>query len=184
VDGHKWLQVPYDCGYAIVRNPDAHRRTMTIAASYLPTAAHDERDPSHFVPELSRRARGFATWAMIRHLGRAGIAEMIERHRQLAADMARSLKAEPGVHILGEVALYQVLVRFGSAGIDADADRMTEQTIALVQAGGDYFVGGAKWRDRWVMRLSIISAPTNRRDIDRASGAICTAWRAVRDGRT
>ena len=87
-DGHKWLQTPYDCGYAIVRDADAHRRAMTIAASYLPPVAEGERDPSHFVPELSRRARGFATWAMIRHLGRDGIAAMVAEHCRLAARMA------------------------------------------------------------------------------------------------
>src|SRR5690242_1678492 len=74
IDGHRWLQTPCDCGYAIVRDAEAHRRAMTISASYLPPAAAGDRDPTHFVPELSRRARGFATWAMIRHLGRAGIA--------------------------------------------------------------------------------------------------------------
>jgi glutamate/tyrosine decarboxylase-like PLP-dependent enzyme len=72
IDGHKWLQTPYDCGYATVRDAEAHRRAMTIAASYLPPVAEGDRDPTLFVPELSRRARGFATWAMIRHLGRAG----------------------------------------------------------------------------------------------------------------
>jgi glutamate/tyrosine decarboxylase-like PLP-dependent enzyme len=79
-DGHKWLQTPYENGYAIVRNTEAHRRAMTIAASYLPPVAEGDRDPSHFVPELSRRARGFPTWAMIRHLGRAGIAAMVAEH--------------------------------------------------------------------------------------------------------
>ena len=79
-DGHKWLQTPYDCGYAIVRHAEAHRRAMTIAASYLPGAGTAERDPSQFVPELSRRARGFSTWAMLRHFGRAGVARMVQRH--------------------------------------------------------------------------------------------------------
>ena len=87
-DGHKWLQTPYDSGYAIVRNELAHRRAVTIAASYLPLAAEGERDPSHYVPELSRRARGFATWAMIRHLGRSGIAAMVERHCEVARVMS------------------------------------------------------------------------------------------------
>ncbi len=75
VDGHKWLQTPYDCGYAIVKDSEAHARAMQIAASYLPSAGDGPRNPSDYVPELSRRARGFATWAMIRHLGRNGIAE-------------------------------------------------------------------------------------------------------------
>ena len=83
-DGHKWLQTPYDCGYAIARDAEAHRRAITIAASYLPPVAEGDRDPTHFVPELSRRARGFVTWAMIRHLGRAGIATMVRGHCRLA----------------------------------------------------------------------------------------------------
>jgi hypothetical protein len=83
-DGHKWLQTPYDCGYAIVRDAEAHRDAMTIAASYLPPVSEGERDPTHFVPELSRRARGFATYAMMRHLGRAGIAAMVGRRVELA----------------------------------------------------------------------------------------------------
>jgi glutamate/tyrosine decarboxylase-like PLP-dependent enzyme len=179
VDGHKWLQVPYDCGYAIVRDHMAHRRSMAIVASYLPPVDDGERDPSHFVPELSRRARGFATWAMIRHLGRTGISAMIERHCDLAAHIGRRLAAEPGVYVLNDVVLNQVVVRFGSSEIDADADRMTEATIALIQSNGECFVGGARWRDRWVMRLSLISVPMNGTEIDRAADAICAAWRNV-----
>jgi glutamate/tyrosine decarboxylase-like PLP-dependent enzyme len=99
-DGHKWLQTPYDCGYAIVRDTAAHRRAMSITASYLPQVAEGERSPSHLVPELSRRARGFATWAMIRALGRHGIAEMVERHCRIARRMADRLAREPGIEIL------------------------------------------------------------------------------------
>src|SRR5690606_30178359 len=79
-DGHKWLQLPYDCGLAFVRHPDAHRRAMAIEASYLPKGNAIEHDPSLYVPELSRRARGFAAWAMIKALGRKGIADMVRRH--------------------------------------------------------------------------------------------------------
>jgi hypothetical protein len=99
VDGHKWLQTPYDCGYAIVRDAEAHRRAMTIAPSYLPSAAEGDRDPTHFVPELSRRARGFATWAMFRHLGREGIAALVQGHCRLAARFAERLVREPGVYV-------------------------------------------------------------------------------------
>jgi len=96
-DGHKWLQTPYDIGYAIVRDTEAHRRAMTIAASYLPTASDDERDPSHLVPELSRRARGFPTWALLKHFGRRGIADMIAQHCRLAQLFAARLgTASPG----------------------------------------------------------------------------------------
>ena len=122
-DGHKWLQTPYDCGYAIVRDAEAHRRAMTIAASYLPPVAEGDRDPTHFVPELSRRARGFATWAMIRHLGRAGIAALVQGHCRLAMRFAERLVREPGVFVLNDVVLNQVIVRFGTPEADQTADR-------------------------------------------------------------
>jgi glutamate/tyrosine decarboxylase-like PLP-dependent enzyme len=178
-DGHKWLQTPYDCGYAIVRDAEAHRSAMTIAASYLPAVAEGERDPSHFVPELSRRARGFATWAMIRHLGRDGIAAMVAEHCRLARHMAARLVPEPGVHVLNDVVLNQIIVRFGARDVDEAADRMTLEAIRRVQADGTCFAGGARWRDRWVMRLSVISAPTTQADIERTCDAICAAWRGV-----
>ncbi len=173
-DGHKWLQTPYDSGYAIVRDAEAHRSAMTIAASDLPPVAAGERDPSHFVPELSRRARGFASWAVIRHLGRAGIAALIEGHCRLASRMATCLAAEPGVRIVNDVRLNQVIVRFG------DSDAATEAAIARIQADGVLFAGGARWRGQWVMRLSVISGPTTQDDADRASEAILNAWRVVR----
>lgn len=179
-DGHKWLQTPYDCGYAIVRDAEAHRSAMTIAASYLPPVAEGDRDPSHYVPELSRRARGFATWAMIRHLGRDGIAAMVAEHCRLARVLADHVAREPGVHVLNDVVLNQVLVRFGGRDVDELADQATLQTIRRVQADGTCFAGGARWRGRWVLRLSVISAPTTEADIVRTSDAISTAWRAVR----
>jgi glutamate/tyrosine decarboxylase-like PLP-dependent enzyme len=104
-DGHKWLQTPYDCGYAIVRDELAHRRAMTIAASYLPLAGEGERDPSHYVPELSRRARGFATWSMIKHLGREGIEAMVEQSCAAAKLIAETIAREPGIGVLNDVAL-------------------------------------------------------------------------------
>ncbi|HEV8443743.1 MAG TPA: aspartate aminotransferase family protein [Steroidobacteraceae bacterium] len=181
-DGHKWLQTPYDCGYAIVRDAEAHRRAMTIAASYLPPVADGDRDPTHFVPELSRRARGFATWAMIRHLGRAGIAALVQEHCRLATRFADRLVREPGVYVLNDVGLNQVIVRFGKPEADQTADRLTQETILRLQADGTCFAGGARWRDRWVMRLSVISAPTTEQDIDTSCQAICAAWRSVAGG--
>jgi len=176
-DGHKWLQTPYDCGYAIVRDADAHRKAMTIAASYLPAAAETERDPTHYVPELSRRARGFATWAMIRHLGREGIAAMVDRHCQIARFIARDLAAEPGIRIVNDVVLNQVIVQFGSG---PEADRLTAETIARIQSDGVLFAGGARWRGHWVMRLSVISGPTIQADAAAVCQAIRSAWGAVR----
>ena len=173
-DGHKWLQTPYDCGYAIVRDAEAHRRAMTIAASYLPPEAAGERDPSHFVPELSRRARGFATWAMIRHLGRDGIAAMVDRHARVARAIAGRLAAEPGVAVMNDVVLNQVIVRFG------DDDTLTADTIARIQQDGVLFAGGARWRGQWMMRLSVIGWDTDDTEGERTAEAILSAWRAIR----
>lgn len=181
-DGHKWLQTPYDCGYAIVRHSDAHRRAMTAAASYLPTIAAGERDPAQLVPELSRRARGFATWAMIRHLGRQGIVAMVLRHCTIAEHMAEGLRREPGIAVLNAVDLNQVIVRFGSDQPADRGDELTQAVIARVQTDGTCFAGGARWRGRWVMRLSVISWPTTEEDADRSVKAIVDAWRACKPG--
>jgi glutamate/tyrosine decarboxylase-like PLP-dependent enzyme len=179
-DGHKWLQTPYDCGYAIVRDEAAHRRAMTIAASYLPPTQAGERDPSHYVPELSRRARGFATWAIIKHLGRQGVAEMVERHCRVARAMADQLTAEQGITVLNDVTLNQMLVRFG-AGEPADvADNLTQRTIARIQQDGICFAGGAKWRGAQVLRLSVISGETTEAEGRIAAEAVSAAWRIVR----
>lgn len=178
-DGHKWLQTPYDSGYAIVRHSDAHRRAMMIAASYLPSVGAGERDPSHYVPELSRRARGFATWAMLRHYGCEGIAAMVERHCRLARLMADALRQEPGVAIVNDVVLNQVVVRFGSREEPETGDELTRRTIAALQQDGTCFAGGAQWKGRWVMRLSIIGGETTEADAVCSAEAITRAWRKV-----
>lgn len=179
-DGHKWLQTPYDCGYAIVRDSDAHRRAMTIAASYLPAVAAGERDPSHLVPELSRRARVFPTWALLRHFGRQGIAAMIERHCGLARRVAGRLSGEPGIAIVNDVVLNQVAVRFGADLPPERGDALTQSTIAEIQRDGVCFAGGALWRGRQIMRVSVISSSTSDADAERSAEAICAAWRRVR----
>ena len=178
-DGHKWLQTPYDSGYAIVKDADAHRKAMTIAASYLPASTADERDPTHLVPELSRRARGFPTWAILRHLGRDGIAAMVERHCRIAAQMAERLSAEPGVEIVNQVGLNQAIVRFGADRPRAEGDALTQAVMDRVQQDGVCFVGGARWRDRWVMRISVIGWSTTEQDGARSVDAILAAWRDV-----
>ena len=179
-DGHKWLQTPYDIGYAIVRDTEAHRRAMTIAASYLPTASDDERDPSHLVPELSRRARGFPTWALLKHFGRQGIANMVRRHCRLAQLFAARLGAEPGVEILNEVVLNQVTVRFGADRPSEDGDRLTIETIAEIQRDGTCFAGGALWQGLQTMRISVIGGTTSEADANRSADAMIAAWRRVR----
>lgn len=179
-DGHKWLQTPYDCGYAIVRDAEAHRRAMTIAASYLPPVAEGERDPSHFVPELSRRARGFATWAMLRHLGREGVAAMVARHGRLARLMADMLSGEAGIAVMNAVVLNQVILRFGADEAVETGDELTLRTIAALQREGTCFAGGTRWRERWVMRLSVIGWGTTEADAVRSAQAIAGVWRRIR----
>lgn len=176
-DGHKWLQTPYDCGFAIVRDAEAHRRAMAITASYLPQPEGAERDPSAYVPELSRRARGFATWAMIRQLGREGIAAMVAGHCAIAQHMAARLATVPGVALVCAVALNQFMVRFGAGGEAGDA--LTLATVRQVQEDAIAFVGAAQWRGRWVMRVSVTSIATTPADADVTVDAVISAWERV-----
>lgn len=180
-DGHKWLQTPYDCGYAIVRDSVAHRRAMIIAASYLPTALTDQRDPAHLVPELSRRARGFPTWALLKHFGREGIAAMVAKHCRLARLIAARLAAEPGIAILNDVVLNQVTVRFGADRSAELGDALTQKTIETIQRDGVCYAGGALWRGRQTMRVSVIGGTTSEDDARRSADAMIAAWRQTRD---
>ena len=177
-DGHKWLQVPYDSGFAIVRDREVHQRAMTQWGTYLPSINQGDRVPSAFVPELSRRARGMPVWAMLKTLGRSGVAELVERHCTYAKRFAELLAAEPGVRICNDVTINQVIVNFG-AGDAASRKAATEAVIAKVQQGGVCWVGGAAWRGDWVMRLSISSGATTEADIEMSAAAIIAAWREV-----
>lgn len=178
VDGHKWLQTPYDSAYAIVRDVNAHRRAMGIAASYLPEG--DERHPADFTPELSRRGRGFATWATLKAFGRAGIEDLVSRDCALARRMAERLSAAPDVEVLNDVVLNQVAVRLGSDMDGAQSDALTQRTIARVQRDGVCFVGGAQWRGRQIIRISVCGMNTTEADADLSADAILSAWRAER----
>jgi glutamate/tyrosine decarboxylase-like PLP-dependent enzyme len=172
VDGHKWLQVPYDCGFAIVRDAAAHQRAMSITASYLPQAGSGEYDPGQYVPELSRRARGFAVWALVRALGRRGIVEMVARHCALARRLGACLAAEPGIELLNTVHLNQVIVGFG------DDDR-TRAVIRRLEARNACLAGGAQWRGQWVLRFSVIAGQLTEADLDRLAGEVIACWREV-----
>jgi glutamate/tyrosine decarboxylase-like PLP-dependent enzyme len=177
-DGHKWLQTPHDCGYAIVRHREAHVRAMRIAASYLPAGGLTHI--ADLVPELSRRARGFPTWAMIKTLGREGVARMVSRHCAQARRLASLLAREPDIEILNDVVLNQVAVRLGRDLPPQRADALTQRTIARIQREGTCFVGGAHWRGVEIVRVSVIGAATRDEDIDRSAEAIVAAWRAER----
>ncbi len=175
-DGHKWLQVPYDCGFAIVKDRTLHQRAMTQWSSYLPTILLGDRVPSAVVPELSRRARGVPVYALLKALGRKGVVDMVEQHCALARRFAKLLQEEPGIRVMNEVSLNQVIVNFGY-GNAASRRAATEGVIARVQRDGTCFVAGAEWRGDWVMRLSIISGETTSNDIDRSAVAIVAAWK-------
>ncbi|MGH2467700.1 MAG: pyridoxal phosphate-dependent decarboxylase family protein, partial [Candidatus Limnocylindrales bacterium] len=172
-DAHKWLNVPYDSGLVFVRDPAAHLAAMSISAAYLVPAPGTERDPFEYVPEMSRRARGFPIYAALRSLGRSGLAELVERSCALARRMAEALAAGPGVAILNDVVLDQVLVRF------ADDDAVTRAVIAAVQEEGTSWLGGTTWRGRAAMRISIVGWSTTEADVDRSAAAILGRLKAV-----
>jgi glutamate/tyrosine decarboxylase-like PLP-dependent enzyme len=182
VDGHKWLNVPQDAGYAIVAHPDAHLASMTIKAAYLQRADEGRRDPGDWVPESSRRARGFDTWVALRTLGRSGVAELVERRCQLARRMADRLAAEPGVVVLNDVVLNQVLVRFTAGDDPDDGDARTEATVAAVQDDGTCWLGGTRWRGQSAMRIAVSNWSTTEADIDRSAEAIIRCAREVAAG--
>jgi glutamate/tyrosine decarboxylase-like PLP-dependent enzyme len=159
-DAHKWLNVPYDSGLAIVADRAAHRRAMTIAAAYLAPSEH--RENFDYVPESSRRARGFAVYAALRCLGRRGVAELVERCCRHAARMAELLAAG-GAEVLNDVVLNQVLVSFGER---------TGDVIAAAQRDGTCWVGGTVWRGRPAMRVSVSGWATTDADVERSAAAI------------
>jgi glutamate/tyrosine decarboxylase-like PLP-dependent enzyme len=170
-DGHKWLNVPYDCGIVIVDDPESHRAAMTIAAPYLVQTGGRERDPFDYVPEFSRRARGFTVWAALRSLGRDGAGELVDRCCALARRFADRLGAEPGIEILNDVVLNQVLVRFGGS------DERTRDVIARVQRDGTCWLGGTTWHGVAAMRISVSNWSTTEEDVERSAAAIVRASR-------
>ena len=168
-DGHKWLNVPYDCGVVAVRDRDAHAAAMGMTASYLVRSSDAARSNSDWVPEASRRGRGFAVYAALRSLGREGVAELVDRCCALAGRLAARMAAADGVEVLNDVTLNQVLLRFG-----AD-DAVTDEVIARVQADGTCWVGGTRWHGVAAMRVSVSSWSTTEADIDRTADAILAA---------
>ncbi|MEX5635012.1 pyridoxal phosphate-dependent decarboxylase family protein [Parafrankia sp. FMc2] len=168
-DGHKWLNLAYDCGIAIVADSDAHRAAMSTRADYVVHGGEGEHDPLEWTPEFSRRARGFALYAALRSLGRAGLTDLVDRCCGHARHFAAALAGLDGVAVLNEVELNQVLVR-----VDDD-DAITGATTELVVTGGVAFVSGTVWRGAVAMRVSVCNWMTTEADVDRAVAAIAAA---------
>jgi glutamate/tyrosine decarboxylase-like PLP-dependent enzyme len=168
-DAHKWLNVPYDSGLALVRDPEILREAMSLTAAYLQQGEH--REPSQYVPELSRRARGIEIWAAMKSLGRSGLAELVERCCDCARRFADGLAAA-GFEILNEVVLNQVLVSFGEPEV-------TQRVIAGVVEEGTCWVGGTVWQGRTAMRISVSSWATTEADVDRSVEAMVRVARGV-----
>ena len=172
-DGHKWLNVPYDSGYSFCAHPAAHTAAMSFTAAYLVgQGSAAVRNPSDFVPESSRRARGFATYAALRQLGRQGVADLVDRCCALARRFAHGLTAA-GLEVVNDVVLNQVLVRF----VDDDH---TDRLIAAVQRDGTCWMGGTTWRGQRLMRVSVSNWSTTEEDVDRCVAAIRRAAESLR----
>jgi glutamate/tyrosine decarboxylase-like PLP-dependent enzyme len=170
VDGHKWLNVPYDCGIVLVRRPADLRRSFGSVAGYLPPEAGFEA--MHHTPQASQRARQVEVWAMLRTLGRQGVADLVRRCCDHAQAMAGLLR-EAGLQVVNDVVLNQVLVRAGS-------DEQTLALVAAVQREGTCWCGPTVWRQHPAMRISVSGWATTERDITDSAQAIIAAARALR----
>lgn len=168
-DGHKWLNLPYDSGIILIRDPALLRPTMSARAGYLPEG---DLDPMHHTPQSSQRARAIDAWAALRSLGRSGLAELVDRCSDHAIRFAAGLRAA-GIEVLNEAVINQVLVSFGS-------DAATDCAIELIQNSGECWCGGTIWKGRKAMRISVSSWATTTDDVDRSLAAMIAAARAVR----
>lgn len=161
-DAHKWLNVPYDCGLAFVRHRESLRASMSARAAYLQLG--EEREPTDWGPELSRRARGVEVWAALRSLGRSGLGEMVGRNCRQAERFATRLTAA-GYSILNDVVLNQVLVSFGT-------DELTRQVVLRLQEDGTCWCGSTVWKGQTSMRISVSSWATTDEDVERSASAM------------
>jgi glutamate/tyrosine decarboxylase-like PLP-dependent enzyme len=173
-DAHKWLNVPYDSGIVLCRHPDSHRAAMTTTASYL---IQDEgerrvRDQVDWVPEFSRRARGFVVYAALRSLGRRGLTDLVERCCDAASRFAAAITELDGVELLNEVVLNQVLFRF-------DSDERTDEVLRRVQESGRVWMSGTTWDGRKAIRVSVSNWQTGNEEIDLAVDAFSQAYGQV-----
>jgi glutamate/tyrosine decarboxylase-like PLP-dependent enzyme len=175
-DGHKWLNVPFDCGYAFVRDREAHRASLSHRASYL-THAEDARDQIDWNPEWSRRGRGFATYAALRQLGTQGVADLIERTCDHAHALVTRIGALEGAEVVWEPQINQGLVRFLAPGEDpregtSASDAFTDHVMAEILASGEAFFTGTTWHGRRAMRVSVCNWQTSTQDVDRVVACV------------
>jgi glutamate/tyrosine decarboxylase-like PLP-dependent enzyme len=171
-DGHKWLNVPYDCGLAFCAKPVAHRASMTMHASYFEGQGEWLRDAADWTPESSRRARAFTVYAALRSLGRQGVAELVDGCCERATQFAAGIARVAGCTVLNEVVLNQVLFRF-------EDDATTLAVLEAVQRSGEAWMGGTMWDGRAAIRVSVSSWRTTAADIDRTVAAFEAALVAV-----
>ncbi len=168
-DGHKWLNVPYDCGYAFCAHPDVHAIAMAYTAAYLTGQVVGRSfGGGDYVLESSRRARGFATWAALRSLGRSGVVELVERCCRLARRLADRLDAIDGVEVVNDVVLNQVLVRVGDAATSERVERRVQESRRC-------WLGATTWRGERLLRISISNWSTGERDVDVGADEIARA---------
>jgi len=161
-DAHKWLNVPYDSALVLCADPEAHRAAMTVSASYLmQDDTRAVRDQVDWVPEFSRRARGFAVYAALRSLGRSGLAELIDRTCECARRFAEGVAELEGVEVLNDVVLNQVLFRF-------ETDERTDRILREVQDAGEVWMSGTTWDGRRAIRISVSNWQTSEEEIDLA----------------
>ena len=178
-DGHKWLQIPFDAGFAIVKDREAHRRSMDISASYLSEGPDDGRNATHYNPELSRRARGFAIWSVLKAMGRSGIESMVCNHCDCASLLAYKLEKVDGIEVMNDVVLNQVVLRFGEGGPLAASNAATEAMVEALNADGRHFFRTAIWQDRVVMRVSVIGEQTGPQDMQALAAKITAIWQGL-----
>jgi len=173
-DGHKWLNTPFDCGYAFVADAAAHFSAFSHRTSYrfYTESARDEID---WTPEWSRRGRGVATYAALRQLGRAGVSELIDRTCAHAHALVTRIGSLPGAEMVWEPTINQGLVRFidpRRSATDEDHDRRTDEVIRRIVSQGEAFFGGTTWRGKRCMRVSVCNWQTNEADVERAVHAV------------
>jgi glutamate/tyrosine decarboxylase-like PLP-dependent enzyme len=180
-DGHKLLNVAYDCGIAICRHPAAHRAAMAVQASYLIQGVGAAREAMDWNPEFSRRARGLGVYATLRSLGREGVAALIERTAGHARRFAAALTSSGLAEVVNEVALNQVLVRW-QPSTGHDPDTYNDAVIEAIQRDGTAYVSGTTWRGRRLMRISVADWATDEDDVDRTVAAMLRCARTVAAG--